>query len=84
MVQSTSLIIKLNMFGVDFCKNEEYSMDLDNKGDMGQTDISFNGCTDSMGQTEISFSGCTDSVVARVRLSFDMQVLIWSFIYLYI
>lgn len=70
MVQSTSLIIKLNMFGVDFCKNEEYSMDLDNKGDMGQTDISFNGCT--------------DSVVARVRLSFDMQVLIWSFIYLYI
>ncbi|KAG5021112.1 hypothetical protein JHK87_016967 [Glycine soja] len=67
--EMASLAISSQTSQNDFCKNEEYSMDLDNKGDMGQTDISFNGCTDSMGQTEISFSGCTDSVVARDSLS---------------
>ncbi|KAG5034897.1 hypothetical protein AAZX31_04G120200 [Glycine max] len=57
----------------DFCKNEEYSMDLDNKGDMGQPSLSFNGCTDSMEQTDISFNGCTDSVVARDSLSSSLS-----------
>lgn len=52
----------------DFCNNEESSKDHDNKGDIGQSCPSFNGCTDSMGQNCLLFNGCTDSVIVRDSL----------------
>ncbi|RDX62914.1 CTD small phosphatase-like protein 2, partial [Mucuna pruriens] len=67
--EEENLPISCQTSQVDSYKKEEIFKDHDNKEDMRQTCLPFNGCTYSMGQAScFSFDDCTNSTVVRDSL----------------